>query len=88
MVLLWLIGGESEFDIAKTIKEWPESIKERAEIMEAVQEKLIDSADVDPSLVKGWCLLSMRDIYKKLIDSGDYVNAIKAIKEYKAIADR
>jgi len=35
---------------------------------------------------RGWCIEALRGLYKKLITSGDYAGAIRAVKEIATLA--
>ena len=38
-------------------------------------------ADADPDVLRGWCFEAYRELYRKMVDVGDYKGAIAAIKE-------
>jgi hypothetical protein len=38
-------------------------------------------ADEPPDVIGGWCLESSRDLYRKMVEVGDYAGALRAVKQ-------
>jgi len=74
-----MIDGQSGESITAAIKElWPKQNPDR--ILEAAAEHFTRLAQAPPDALLGWCLAATRDLYRKLVDVGDYSGALKAIK--------
>ena len=43
-------------------------------------------SEINIEMRTAWCFEAYRDIYKKLIETGDYNGAIKAVKEIASLA--
>lgn len=42
----------------------------------------------DTSLIRGWCLEATRDLYRRMIEIGDYPNALRAVKQMRDFATK
>jgi hypothetical protein len=77
-VLKWVLAGHSEADIEEAIgKSWPD--KPPAALILAAGDHLRASASFDVRTVLGWCIEALRDLYKRMVDIGDYAGAIRAV---------
>ena len=84
-VLQWMIEGQSGHHIMQAIvSEMPDM--KPAKLLSAAAEKLETTAEVNASFVQGWCLEATRDMYRRLIEIGDYPNALRAIKQLREIS--
>ena len=41
-----------------------------------------------PRILKGWCLEASRDLYRKMLEVGDYAGALRAIAEANKIGEQ
>jgi hypothetical protein len=74
-----MIDGQSGESIAAAIKElWPKQNPDR--ILQTAAEHFTRLAHSAPDALLGWCLAATRDLYRKLVEVGDYAGALKAIK--------
>lgn len=42
----------------------------------------------DPDVIRGWAIDATRVMYQRLVDEGDYPNALKAIKQIMGLAPK
>ena len=40
-------------------------------------------ANADTALLHGWCLEATRDLYRRMVEVGDYPNALRAVKQLR-----
>lgn len=45
-------------------------------------------AQADRTVIRGWCLEALREMYRRMVDIGDYAGALKAIKELMHYANK
>ena len=80
-VLKFLIEGQAYTDIEAFLKAEDLTAEQAAEILEKAFDELENANDIPTEVRRGWCLEAMRDVYRRLIETGDYNGAIKAVKE-------
>lgn len=85
-VLKWILEANDERDIREAIrKEFPDA-DEKAVIEAAVAEiEAIGSESAD--FTRGWALAATRELVRKMIEVGDYNNAMRGIKQVHELAD-
>lgn len=81
----WIIQGNTEHDIKDAIaQKFP---GEKAEpLITTIVKRLEDSGQTSPDLVKGFCIEATRELMRKMIEVGDYANALAAVKTMHAIS--
>jgi len=77
----FIVSGHSHTHIAEYLKSVGEDDVSAKEIIAQAFEKLLDSAELPESARRGWCLEAYRLLYQKLVATGDYNGALKAVKE-------
>jgi len=86
-VLKWILTGATEHDITEAIKaSWPDAAARP--LLVAAIEQLRDSADFDPQTVLGFCFEATRELYRRMIDIGDFAWALRAVKQLTEIAGK
>lgn len=86
-VLKWILSGATEHDISEAIKaSWPDAAARP--LLVAAIEQLRDSADFDPQTVLGFCFEATRELYRRMIDIGDFAGALRAVKQLTEIAGK
>lgn len=81
----WIISGASAYDIAEAIaKAFPDA--NAAALMIAAMKELETAANFDPAVVQGWCFEATRDLYRRMVDIGDYPGALRAVKQIADMA--
>jgi len=77
----FIVSGHSHTHIVEYLKSVGEDDASSKEIIAQAFEKLLDSAELPESARRGWCLEAYRLLYQKLVATGDYSGALKAVKE-------
>ncbi len=84
-VFAWVLTGASNYDIEEAIRTtWPDA--DATQLVLAVAEQLADGATADPAIVRGWCFHATRDLYRRMVEIGDFAGAIRAVKLLKEFA--
>lgn len=74
-----LEGNRSE-DVAEAIKANYPGV-DPGQLIQKAGDHFSAVARADASVIRGWCLEAFRETYRKMVDIGDFANALKAIKE-------
>ena len=74
-----LVEGNREGDIAEYMASVGLSVKEFAAQLEAAFALLEKEADVPVGIRNGWCLLAAREVFRRLMATGDYSGAVRAV---------
>lgn len=83
--MLWLLEGNRTEDVAQAIAaRFPG--EDPAKLLHAAGDHFATVAGADPLVIRGWCLEALREMYRRMVDIGDYAGALKAIKELMAYA--
>lgn len=77
----WILEGQSMHNILTALKENEVSMKEVPEILESAQSEWRSLAKVDSDEIKGFARAASMHLYKKMVEIGDYANALRALKE-------
>lgn len=72
-------GNRSE-DVAGAIKaNYPTA--DAGDLIQKAGDHFSTVALADPVVIRGWCLEALREMYRRMVDIGDFANALKAVKE-------
>jgi len=86
-VLSWILAANDERDIREAIrKEYPDA-DEGAVLVAAVKEIEAIGAE-SPDFTRGWALAATRELVRKMIEVGDYANAMRGIKQVAELAGK
>jgi len=79
-VLKWVLDGQSRADIVEAVeKHFPG--EEPGALLAAVMIAFeTTAANFNADVVAGWCFEAYRDLYRRMVDTGDYAGAMKAAK--------
>ncbi len=78
-VLEWLLTGASETDILAALRaRYPEA--DPAETLASVRDTLTAEGQPDALALRGWLLLSYRELYRRMLEVGDFDGARKVLK--------
>ena len=86
-VIGWLLEGHRDSDIKQAVESlWPN--EDPMALMHAAVDHFAKAADCDRAVVLGWAMEAYRDLYRRLLEIGDFANAMKAVKELVALASK
>ena len=81
----WIIEGATEYDIGEAMQQaWPDA--NHAGILLAAIEKIRESNEIDPHTVLGFCFEATRDLYRRMVEIGDFPGALRALKQLAQFA--
>lgn len=58
----------------------------RKEVSEIAFEWFVTASNTPHEYTEGWCMEAYRELYRKLVDTGDYNGAIKCVSSLHAIS--
>lgn len=86
-VVQWLIQGETARDVLdEAANAWPDHDPD--ELYELAVSQIKDAARIEPELMKGFCLLARREIFRRMMQVGDLSGALRAIDKIEAAAEK
>jgi hypothetical protein len=84
-IIAWLLEGHRDADIREAAAaRWPGS--DPQQLINSAVEHFINAAKCDRRVIIGFGIEAYRDLYRRLIEIGDFTNAIRAIKELVNLA--
>ena len=84
-VFQWIVQGATEFDIQEAMHQaWPDA--NHASLLLAAIEKIRESNQIDPHTVLGFCFEATRDLYRRMVEIGDFPGALRALKQLSYFA--
>ena len=76
----WLLSGATHFDILEAIRSSYPGDDPAKLILDAM--RLFEQAEfADARIVHGWCFEATKDLYRRMVEIGDYPGALKAVKQ-------
>lgn len=79
-VFLWVIQGATEHQVKQAIADqWPDI--DAMPLITQVIEDLKKQGELDVLSVKGWVFEASRELYRKMVDIGDFAGALRAVKQ-------
>lgn len=81
----WLLTGARDADVVEAIRTtWPD--QELQPLVQAAANDLAESGRFDREVIRGWCLESSKDLYRRMVEIGDFAGALRAIKQIRDLA--
>jgi hypothetical protein len=81
----WILEGASEYDILEAMQQaWPEA--NHASLLVGAVGKVRESARLDPTTVLGFCVEATRDLFRRMVEIGDFPGALRAIRQLRDLA--
>ena len=78
-IVQWLLTGASEQDVLEALRaKYPEA--DAGATLAAVRERLTAEGTPDTDALRGWVLLSYRELYRRMLEVGDFDGARKVLK--------
>ncbi len=76
----WIINGHTEHDIIAAIRHhWPR--RDARKLIGDAMVKITQAGQVAPETLRGWVFEAYRDLYRRMLEIGDYAGALAAVKE-------
>ena len=86
-VLAWILAANDERDVREAIrKEFPDA--DEAAVLSAAVDELEAIGNESPEFTRGWALAATRELVRKMIEVGDYANAMRGIKQVNELAGK
>ena len=83
-IVQWLLTGASEQDVLEALRaKYPEA--DAGATLAAVRERLTAEGTPDTDALRGWVLLSYRELYRRMLEVGDFDGARKVLKNISEI---
>jgi hypothetical protein len=83
-VLQWLIAGAAEHDIIEALRaKYPDA--DPRQTLAAVRDHLAAEGQPEPDALRGWVLVSLRELYRRMLEVGDFDGARKVLKNITEI---
>ena len=77
-VFLWITVGATDFQITEEIKRrWPEEDPKRVMALSFL--RIVETGNMAPNLIRGWCIEAAREIYREAVRTGDIDSALRAV---------
>lgn len=84
-VLDWLLKGHNEHNIREALAvKYPGA--DPVAVMAAVEKYLTDAGNPDRDRLRGWLLTSSRELYRRMIEIGDFDGARKVLMDMAKLA--
>ena len=84
-VVEWLLSGVSEAEVVESLRSrYPDA--DAAATLAAVRHHLTAEGTPDPDALRGWVLLSYRELYRRMLDNDDLEGARKVVKNISEAA--
>ena len=78
-VVQWLVSGASETDVLEALRvKYPGG--DAREIMAAVRDHFAAEGQPDTDALRGWVLIAYRELYRRMLEVGDFDGARKVLK--------
>ena len=84
-VVDWMIQGANGSQILEAIAEKFPTL-DSSTLIRGAGDHFDRIARADTSLLRGWCFEATRDLYRKMLEVGDYPNALRAVKQMRDFA--
>lgn len=79
-VAQWIVEGERMADVRRLIQStYPDS--DAKILLMLAMDHFQAVASFDSPVVIGWCFEASKDLYRRMVDSGDFVGALRAVKQ-------
>lgn len=82
----YIIEGHSNDDILEYLEASNMTLDQAKILFEEALKSFVKAANLPKSVRLGWCLEAYRDLYRRLLETGDYSGALKAIQEISKLS--
>lgn len=81
----WMLQGASGAQIMEAVAEKFPGVN-AGDILQKAGDHFEKIATADTGLIRGWCYEATRDLYRRMLEVGDYANALRAVKQLRDFA--
>jgi len=81
----WILEANDERDVREAIRVKFPNAKED-EVIELAVKEIMATGNESPDFTRGWALSATRELVRKMIEVGDYANAMRGIKQVAELA--
>lgn len=75
----WMLTGARDADVVEAIATtWPD--QELRPLVTAAVAQLAESGKFSRQVVRGWCFEATKDLYRRMVEIGDFAGALRAVK--------
>jgi hypothetical protein len=87
-VVQWILAANSETDIREAIRVKCETktTEEENALIEAAVQEITAIGNESQEFVRGWTIAATKELVRKMIEVGDYANALRGIKQVEQLA--
>ena len=85
-VVKWILQANDERDIRQAFREKYPDADDQAALAAAVEEIAAIGRE-DAAFTRGWALAATRELVRKMIEIGDFANAMRGIKQVAQLSD-
>ena len=83
--LRWILEANDSHDIREAIREkFPDADDDA--VMQAAVDEISAIGNESQDFTRGWALAATRELVRKMIEVGDYANAMRGIKQVNELA--
>jgi len=86
-VIAWLLDGRRDEDILADLTIYFPDVRAKAVLAEVV-EHFEAIATGDKTVLVGWAIEALRDLYRRMIEAGEFEGALRAVKELAALVGK
>ena len=86
-VYKFIITGQGNSDILEFLESTNMPLADAKQLFEDSLKRFVKAANMPRSVRRGWCFEAYRDLYRGLLESGDYNAALKAVGEIAKLAN-
>jgi hypothetical protein len=83
----FLIEGNSNADILEYLEAQQMTAEAARTCLQDALAKFVKIARLPSEVRRGWCLEAYRDLYRKMVSTGDYTGALRAVQELAKLSD-
>ncbi len=83
-VFKWVVAGQSEHDIVEGVRSHFGADAKTLLIM--AMKRLAQSSRFEEEVVIGWCVEATRELYRRMVEIGDFAGALRAVKQMREMA--
>ena len=81
----WLLTGARDAEVIEAIQStWPD--QELRPLLAAAADQLAESGKFEALVVRGWCFEATKELYRKMVEIGDFSGALRAVKQLRELA--